>query len=125
MTAHLLILTLILKSPLGHHQNRDKTTRNQRARNPTNQHNTPPTRRKLASNNIMLGFKVSVKPNEKNDDTNGDECRAKWFAQVPQMAVFLVLVIVVGVRGERGVEAEELRDCDANGGEGEGCAEPG
>jgi hypothetical protein len=128
MKAHLLIPNLILKPPLRHHQNRDQTTRNQRACNSTNQHNTASTRRKLASDNIMLGFKVSVKPNEKHDNTDGDEGRSKWFSEVPKMAVLLVLglmVVVVGVGREGGVEAEELRDCDADGGEGEGCAEPG
>lgn len=29
------------------------------------------------------------------------------------------------VFGDGGVEAEELGDCNADGGEGEGCAEPG
>jgi hypothetical protein len=71
----------------------------------------------------MLGFKVSVEPNSQHEDADSDEGRAEGFTQVAQVCVGFW--VVRGGGGERGVEAEELGDCDADGGEGEGGAEPG
>jgi hypothetical protein len=74
----------------------------------------------------MLRLKVSMKPNQQHDDANANERRAERFAQMAQVRLrsMLLLVLARGV-GERGVEAEELGYGYADGGEGEGGAEPG
>lgn len=61
-----------------------------------------------------------MEPHEQGGDGDGDEGRAEGLADVPQRV--LAQVRVAG--GDRRVEPEELRDGDADGGEGEGGPEP-
>lgn len=79
----------------------------------------------------MLRLKVPMEPNEQDQDGDGDEGCAEGFAYVAEARGGVggeddvrggegrVLV------GDGGVEAEELGYGDADGGEGEGGAEPG
>lgn len=72
----------------------------------------------------MLAFEVAVEANEEDEDGDGDEGRAERLADVAEP--HLRRVDQRRVRGrDRCVQAEELRYCDADAGEGEGSAQPG
>ena len=82
--------------------------------------------KKTNKNTTYLALKIAPAPNGEHQDGDAQKGCAQRFAQLAQM---------VGIRrvhglqafslGDGGVEAEELRDGDADGGEREGGAEPG
>lgn len=76
---------LTLKSSRRRNQNHNQTAQYQRPRNQTHKHNTPPTRRELPPNHIMLCLKVSVEPNEQHDDSDADERCAEGLAEVAEV----------------------------------------
>lgn len=80
------------------------------------QNNGPAARRELAQDDVLLRLEVPVVAEEKDQYADAQEHGSQGLAQVAQG----VLARAVGraVRDRR-VEPEELRDGDANGGEGE------
>jgi len=91
-------------------------------------------------NNPVLGLPVATKSQEENEDADGKKRGAEGLAELPERAKARVRVCSVvalpshnhavravwrGRASEGRVEAEELRDCYADGGKGERCAKPG
>ena len=69
----------------------------------------------------MLGFKVSMKSDEKDDDGYEDEGGAERLSDVTETGAGQI----GGGRRDCRVEAKKLGYCYADGGEGERGAEPG
>lgn len=82
------------------------------------QHNSPPTRRKLAFYYPMLRRQISLVSQEQNQDANAQKCRSEGLAHMAQPLGLLTVV------RQRGVEPEELRDGDANRRKRQRCPEP-
>lgn len=70
-----------------------------------------------------LALEIPSSPHGEHHDRNAQEGGAQRLAQLAQMEGVGGRVAVAFLDG--GVEAEELRDGDADAGEGEGGAEPG
>lgn len=69
----------------------------------------------------MLALEVSVEANEQRDDADSEKCGAEGFPNLAQAQ--LCVGGSVGIDAD--IEAEELGDGYADGGEGEGGPEPG
>lgn len=74
----------MLKSTRPHRQYNHQRRHNQRARHPSNQHDTPPTRGELTPYNIMLSLKVAMKADEKDEDGDSDEGSAEGLSDVAE-----------------------------------------
>jgi hypothetical protein len=75
----------------------------------------------------MLRLEIPMEPDPERQDSDAEERGAERLAQAAEVRRGVVMrcgVCVGGARRERRVEAEELRDCDADAGEGERGAQP-
>lgn len=117
---------LTLHQPRRNRQNHHQTNQYQRPRNHTHDNHAAPARGEPPAYDIVLRLEVAVEPNAENHNRYGDEGGAERLSDVAEVRGGGVCAVAgrrVVVEG--GVEAEELSDCDADGGEGEGGAEPG
>jgi len=104
----------------------DQTNHNQRGRHQRNKRHTTPTSREFAPDDPMLALEIAMEAYEQHDDGDAEESGAEGFADFAQAeAVGRVGGSVALALGDGGVEAEELGYGYADGGEGEGGAEPG
>lgn len=71
-----------LKSPRRHTQNHHKTRHNQQPSHKSNQQYTASGSRKLAADNVVLGFKVAVEAYEEDQDADCDEGCTEGFAHM-------------------------------------------
>lgn len=116
-----LLLSPLLQGSWFHSDNHHQRCNHQRQCNPSNKHYTSSTRRKLASNNPMLALKIPMKPHKQHHDTNAQERSTERFPNLSKVQVWIASL----AGGGSGVEAEELCYGYTDGGECEGCAEPG
>lgn len=112
----------------NHHHQRHQHNRQRHHRH---EHHGASTRRKLAPNNPRLRDKVPPRAQQQRQDTDPQKRRAEWLAQAAQRRIAVRrartragFVEAGGIR-QAGVEAEELRDGDADGCKSEGSAQPG
>lgn len=102
-------------------QHDDEDPDDERARDGRDEQHAAAARGELAHDDVVLALKVAVEAEEEHEDGDGDEGGAERLADVVE-----ALARRRGrVRRQRRVEAEELRDGDADGGEGERGAQPG
>ena len=120
----------LLKHPRIHHTNHHQTRHDQRRRHARHQKHAAPARRKLAPDDPILALEIPPPAHEQDQNGDSQKSGAQWFADLAEVGgcggvVGEVAAAAVLVRFDGCVEAEELCDGYADGGEGEGGAEPG
>lgn len=103
-------------------QDNDQTSHHKGEGNERYERHAAPTRRKLAANDPVLAFEIAMETHKEHDDADPDEGGADRLAHAAKG------VFDVGKSGavvKRRIKPEELRDGDADRGEGDGCAKPG
>lgn len=124
-----ILLTSSFKNTRVDSNDDDQTSHDQRRRNQGNERHAAPRGRELAADDPVLALKVAMEADEEDDDGDAEEGGAERLADLAQLGA--------GVGGEgrrrgrerrrrrararrqRRVESEELRDGDADGGEGQ------
>ena len=117
-----LLFSPFLIGPRINDNHQHKTPHNHPHSHPGNQHHTPSTSRKLAPHNPILALEIPPPTQYQHQDRNSEKSRAEGLAHLREVEG---LVGRGRGGGDGSIEAEELRYGDADGGEGEGGAEPG
>jgi len=112
----------LLEGTRFHDQYDYKTGNHQKACDDGYDGNAASAGREFAADDPMLTLEVTMETDEEDNDADGEEGGAEGFTQLAKMYVW---IRGGGSGGDGGVEAEELSDGYADGGEGEGGAEPG